>query len=35
MSAGELTGAEIPTLLHELTRRLVARGTNGYIKLLG
>ncbi|MFC8304846.1 DUF6036 family nucleotidyltransferase [Specibacter sp. NPDC057265] len=35
MSAGELTGEQILTLLHELSNRLAARGIHGDIKLVG
>lgn len=35
MSAGELTGYQIRALLHELGRRLAARGIQGDIKLVG
>lgn len=35
MSAGELTGDRILALLHELAKRLAARGIHGDIKLVG
>ena len=35
MSAGELTGEQILALLHELAKRLAARGIHGDIKLVG
>ena len=35
MIAGELSGDQILALLHELARRLKARGVHGDIKLVG